>query len=245
MEVHQHTHTERKKWHHYFWEFFMLFLAVTLGFFVENQREHYIEHQREHNYILSLIADIKKDTSDLTINISRKKEKEKQMDSLFALLVSGNYKQRGSDTYFLGRRITTGIKFSNSDGTMQQLKSAGGLRLIRKQYVVDSIMAYDTFVKKILTINNIEWEVQHSFAERAADIFDATVFRQIIDSAGRSIRPAGNPQLLTNDHTMLNKIAMQVQYVWTTEKYNRINGEELKNRGIHLIAFLKKEYKLE
>jgi len=35
MEVHAHTHTERKKWTHYFWEFFMLFLAVTLGFFVE------------------------------------------------------------------------------------------------------------------------------------------------------------------------------------------------------------------
>ena len=29
---------------HYFWEFFMLFPAVTLGFFVENLREHYEEH---------------------------------------------------------------------------------------------------------------------------------------------------------------------------------------------------------
>ena len=47
MEVHAHTHTARKKWTHYFWEFLMLFLAVTLGFFVENQREHYIENQRE------------------------------------------------------------------------------------------------------------------------------------------------------------------------------------------------------
>ena len=47
MEVHTHTHTARKKWTHYFWEFLMLFLAVTLGFFVENQREHLIEHGRE------------------------------------------------------------------------------------------------------------------------------------------------------------------------------------------------------
>ena len=46
MEVHAHSHTERKKWTHYFWEFFMLFLAVTLGFFVENQREHYIENEK-------------------------------------------------------------------------------------------------------------------------------------------------------------------------------------------------------
>jgi len=45
MEVHHHAHTPRKKWHHYFWKFFMLFPAVTLGFIVENQREHYIEHK--------------------------------------------------------------------------------------------------------------------------------------------------------------------------------------------------------
>ena len=55
MEVHHHAHTPRKKWTHYFWEFLMLFLAVTLGFFVENQREHYIEHQREKQFISSLI----------------------------------------------------------------------------------------------------------------------------------------------------------------------------------------------
>ena len=28
MEVHAHTHTERKQWTHYLWEFLMLFLAV-------------------------------------------------------------------------------------------------------------------------------------------------------------------------------------------------------------------------
>lgn len=54
MEVH--THTERKRWTHYLWEFLMLFLAVTLGFFVENQREHYVEHQRAQVYMQSYAA---------------------------------------------------------------------------------------------------------------------------------------------------------------------------------------------
>ena len=49
MEVHIHTHTPRKKWTHYSWEFFMLFMVVTAGFFVENQREHYIEHKEQSN----------------------------------------------------------------------------------------------------------------------------------------------------------------------------------------------------
>ena len=44
MEVHHHTHlasgkthTARKKWTHYFWEFLMLFLAVFCGFLAELQ----------------------------------------------------------------------------------------------------------------------------------------------------------------------------------------------------------------
>ena len=47
MEVHAHTHTARKKWTNYFWEFLMLFLAVFCGFLAENQREHMIEHRKE------------------------------------------------------------------------------------------------------------------------------------------------------------------------------------------------------
>jgi len=50
MEVHHHSHTSRKKWTHYFWEFFMLFLAVFCGFLAENEREHYVESKREKIY---------------------------------------------------------------------------------------------------------------------------------------------------------------------------------------------------
>jgi len=63
MEVHAHTHTERKKWTHYFWEFLMLFLAVLCGFLAEYQLEHKIEKDREKQYIKSLVRDIKDDIS--------------------------------------------------------------------------------------------------------------------------------------------------------------------------------------
>ena len=63
MEVHSHTHTARKKWTHYFWEFLMLFLAVFCGFLAENQREHMVEHQGKKTYIKSLITDLKGDST--------------------------------------------------------------------------------------------------------------------------------------------------------------------------------------
>jgi hypothetical protein len=53
MEVHHHSHTSRKKWTHYFWEFLMLFLAVFCGFLAEYQLEHKIEKDKEWQYIIA------------------------------------------------------------------------------------------------------------------------------------------------------------------------------------------------
>jgi hypothetical protein len=77
MEVHTHAHTERKKWTHYFWEFFMLFLAITLGFFVENQREHYVERQRAKEFAYNLLFDISTDTMRLNYLTKYQTWKEK------------------------------------------------------------------------------------------------------------------------------------------------------------------------
>ena len=70
MEVHHHshlatgeTHSSRKKWTHYFWEFLMLFLAVFCGFLTEFQLEHKIEKEKGKQYIQSVYEDLKEDTA--------------------------------------------------------------------------------------------------------------------------------------------------------------------------------------
>jgi hypothetical protein len=62
MEVHHAHHpTHKKKISEYFLEFFMLFFAVTLGFFAENYREHsIIEHRMQENYA-AIIVDLEQD----------------------------------------------------------------------------------------------------------------------------------------------------------------------------------------
>ncbi len=49
MEVHKHPHhvTHKKKWGEYLLEFFMLFLAMYLGFIAENVRENSVGRHRE------------------------------------------------------------------------------------------------------------------------------------------------------------------------------------------------------
>ena len=62
MEVHAHTHTARKKWTHYFWEFIMLFLAVFCGFLAEYQLEHKIEKDRAKELAKSFYEELKNDS---------------------------------------------------------------------------------------------------------------------------------------------------------------------------------------
>ena len=55
----------------YFLEFLMPFLAVFLGFVAENVREGNVEQRREKQYILSMIEDLKSDTSRIHQDIDR------------------------------------------------------------------------------------------------------------------------------------------------------------------------------
>src|SRR5437762_11284395 len=86
MEVHSHSHPgsagTRKKWYHYFWEFFMLFLAVTLGFIVENWREHNAEKKHEKEFAGELYNEFLADSIAVANKISLRLDKEKDMDYL-------------------------------------------------------------------------------------------------------------------------------------------------------------------
>ena len=102
MEVHHHSHSARKKWTHYFWEFFMLFLAVTLGFFVENQREHYIEKQRVKQYARALSYDLGKDTANMHYILGRIHTIIKTTDSLSRYMKARQWQQlRNIDLFVL------------------------------------------------------------------------------------------------------------------------------------------------
>ena len=149
MEVHAHTHTARKKWTHYFWEFLMLFLAVFCGFLAEYYLEHTIEHNREKQFINSLIKDIEAETAQLSNIKGFQLFRVSSIDSVnnyFAKNTSGIISLGGIQ---LLEDIKGHVSFYQNSGTLDQLKNAAGLRLIRKRRVVDSIQAYDQQIKRM------------------------------------------------------------------------------------------------
>src|SRR6185503_10187300 len=83
MEVHHHGHVhEKKKWKEYVFQFGMLFLAVFLGFLVENFREKSVERHIEREYIESLVKDMVTDSLIAAGNASDIYNQIKGIDSL-------------------------------------------------------------------------------------------------------------------------------------------------------------------
>ena len=248
MEIHQHTHTPRKKWTHYFWEFLMLFLAVTLGFFVENQREHYIEHQREKQFIKSLFNDIKTDTANIGKIINARSAKERMLDSLSFMMNSPRptdfVKQVYPYAILIGRTLP--YRFIPNDGTMQQLKNSGALRLIRNRAVVDSIAKYDISVRNILGQYAVEENQIEHYRTAAAKIFDALIFSQMIDENSTVVRPPpDNSSFQSYSSRELSEWNYRIYGLNGINKANRRDIRSLLNQATGLLEILKNVYHLE
>jgi hypothetical protein len=147
MESHQiHSHAKEKHFKHYLFEFFMLFIAITLSFFVENIREHRVEKSREKGYIISMIADMKSDIKQLDSLNTRRRLKNEMIDSILLILDMPDPDLFSNQLYYFTRWMPRPLRVITSDGTMQQLKN-GNLRLLRSRKAVDAIMEYDQLVR--------------------------------------------------------------------------------------------------
>jgi hypothetical protein len=244
MEVHHHPHTERKKWTHYLWEFLMLFLAVFCGFLAEYQLEHKIEKDREKQFIQTMVADLKSDTAQLAEIILYENHREIMVDSLIELLSGSDHKKFGSDIYFFARSLSRPRYFFPNDRTLQQLKNSGGLRMIHKLSVSDSIMFYDQQLRYLMFIYEDERIVRESFRDITGTVFDGKVMYSMFGPLAFN-RPQGNPALLVENAESINKVISTAQYLRSIINAIRIRQENLQQIARRLIAFLQNEYHLK
>jgi hypothetical protein len=247
MEVHHHAHSRRKKWSHYFWEFLMLFLAVFCGFLAEYQLEHKIEKNKEKQFMKSMIEDLKTDTAAIIVLNQIRSSRHEICDSIRAAIIDKKYSEKGAAFYYWGRVFSLRGFFFSSDGTMQQLKNSGGLRLISNKYIADKIISYDVLYRDIQRQQDLEEEQLTHYRIMAGSIFDAAVFTRMTNLKSPTVieRPAGNPQLLDGSPDKLNALANSLNY-WTVGS-SRLRHllEQLREKAEELIGLIKKEYHLK
>jgi len=125
----------------------MVFAAITLGFFAENQRERWGETARGVQYAQRMVEDLDLDSirmEEVMINYALK---EQQINTLIPLTQEGLEKKPFLDSLFAyftlpgSSSLVTGISFVENLATRDELKS-GNMRLIRSDSIVRHLSVY-------------------------------------------------------------------------------------------------------
>jgi hypothetical protein len=155
MEVHHHPKVEKKNFKEYFLEFLMIFLAVTLGFFAENLREHFVEQKNSQGYLEAFQQEL-----------LHNKRIVHDYDSLYTKAISANdsislifFEKRENQSlstigklYLSARRtITAPIDVA----AYQQLVNSGGLKYIHSIELKDSMAHYAGLIQRFEAYNSI------------------------------------------------------------------------------------------
>lgn len=236
---------KKRNWSSYFKEFFMLFLAVFCGFMAENYRESLSVRKMERDYILSLVEDLKTDTTNLSGYIHFRREKSALMDSLAEMLLSKDRNLFGNQIYFLARQVFNEQAFFYSDGTIQQLKNAGNLRLISKRNIVNELLSYEKRVKVLEEWDENDNRTKSTFREMGGRVFHSSELNATMDSDMKFVMPTSNPQLITADFRVINEEAFQIHYLSKMTKGNSLRAESLRNDAINLLEIIQLEYQLK
>jgi hypothetical protein len=158
MEVHHPHHpSHKKKISEYFLEFFMLFFAVTLGFFAENYREHtIIDHRMQENY-QAIVVDLKQDNNKID-SIFKEAEKGVNLISLSFMLYEYkkdklSEKQLIDSIDNLGTIPSYTTLFINNT-TFKNMQSSGLLSYVGNKDLKSKLSYYYEVLFKKLNDNN-------------------------------------------------------------------------------------------
>jgi hypothetical protein len=256
MEVHSHSHTPRKKWTHYLWEFLMLFLAVFCGFLAENQREHMLEKRKEKQIISALYADLKKDTANLSDIIYRYMPGHSAWeDSAETYATSLPIKENERKIALALVNATNWNFYSPPQVSLEILKSSGTFNLIEDENIKAEIVNFNGLINTYINYSQFTLAAEHVMDTTTAGIISRQALRSIIvnvylktnaqyGSITENDLPSGNLLKTYDKNVYLNFVkkldAMDYLLHDLLGLYQKILKEE-----IILLAVLKKEYYLQ
>ena len=251
MEVH-HTHqpAHKKKWNEYLLEFFMLFFAVTLGFFAENIREHYVEKEREVKYLKNIHQDLKKDLEEIDTTIYYIDMKQTMADSLFEKIKSNKIMENLSDFYYYNKSLGLRHLFENATNGFTQLNNSGGLRLIENKEIISKIQNYINYTQQALSLQEFNENTLLNYRLKSARILNVITSTEMNEAQKlnekriylRFSRPIHPLPLLSNNKEDINEVFNLILGVVNTNKYFKARLLGIRERALQLDKLLVEEY---
>jgi len=241
MEVHKHPQhvTHKKKWGEYLLEFLMLFLAVFLGFIAENEREHFVEHQREKKFARRLLSDLRQDSLFFETRISLL-EKRQNAHKRFLEIMTSPVRPTDAEVMRGFVPLLTGTNNDFTTATYNQMKTSGSLRYINNDSLTTSLQKYyDVLLAKtsrdsegadkFFTDYIISYMTKHFRFQDFKPSDGAPIHIQLLNRSAES------------DQELIN-----IMGVWSSNCDTQLDLQRpAQKQMLELIKLIKKEYHLE
>ncbi len=245
MEVHHPHHiSHKKKWNEYIIEFIMLFVAVSLGFFAENLREQQIEKHREISYLQNVHEDLQLDFQTIDTVVISNRVRLAALDSLFTGLKSKNI--TNEEVYYYIRNLALRSTFEGSHVGFDQIKSAGGLRMIKNKEITAGIQQYEKTLSSIEKLEELRDRTLEQGRFNMARVLDANVLYEMSihqsDGIMRFHQPEKADNILQKDKASLNELLNLIATGLNSNRYITSLLITLNKTGKSLDDAIIKEY---
>ena len=236
----------KKQLGRYALEFFLLFSAVTLGFFAENYREGLVERKTEKMYLQSLIKDLGQDTLKIDYSLRSKEIKDRYFDTLHSVLYQSPAPWPTRKLYFISRYLLIREHFYGTEGTIHQLENSGGFNLIQNAELVDRINAYSAAKEKLYQIQMARDLNSVPFKEAIGKVFHGKELAFLFDPVkfkGRPYsmgEPTWDPPLKGNEEDLDQFFYWASNEIFIERNCTALLGN-LRNTAKELIDELEKE----
>jgi len=162
MEVHHPHHQKHvKNLKEYFLEFFMLFLAVSLGFLAENIREHYVEKERSHELVASFMKDVELNMQFVDSLLISNKKLMNKCDSVALYIIQTN---QNIDLAVVYEMPQHSYRYLSNNDTYEQMKSSGSLRYIKDTILLRKMIEYSN-ISKATEFRSVTMEYEYTSHE--------------------------------------------------------------------------------
>lgn len=226
----------------------MLFLAVFCGFLAEWQLERTIEHQREKQFIRSLVEDLKRDTVQVRFYMRYNRFMLSYCDSVQHCVGNSDIFKNSNSFYNYSRELARFTRYYPTDRTIQQLKNAGNMRLIRDWNVSNAITDYDSKTKFLAELDGQLNEQIIKYREFLIEFLDLSSYDKQNPEGSfmdNNIQTRGNPGYITNDLKMAKMIYNQAFTLKMFLQAVESSADELIANGKQLLDLLESEYHLQ
>jgi hypothetical protein len=233
----------------YLFQFFMLFLAVTAGFFADNLREDFGERRQTELYAHSLQTDLARDTINLDYIKTILRSAIQNIDGLAGYVRGKKIEQLNNFELYRLTRFYPAPAFRWSRATLQQIKSSGSLRHFVNEDISTAISYYDALSIHLDQDNFEDQQRFHDATEAANHVIDLSYPADVREALEKEQQPSAETMnslsLVTSDiHAV--QVMVNAYMVYRQRCADRlVELNETVGRQRRLIKLLKKEYNLK